>query len=51
MLLCSEAKIAIVQLDLSNLDDNMVCKLFYELIRKGNKHIHQRAQSPSYKQD
>lgn len=52
MLLCSEAKIVMVQLDLSNLQDNMVCKLFYKLIRKGSKHTHQtKAQSPSYKQD
>lgn len=27
MLLCSKAKIVIVQLDLSDLQDNMVCKL------------------------
>lgn len=43
MLLYSEAKIVMVQLDLTNLQDNMVCKLSAnELFRKGNKHIKQR---------
>lgn len=53
MLLYSEAKIVMVRLDLSNLQNNLVCKLWaYELIRKGKKHTHQtKAQSPSDKQD
>lgn len=49
MLLRCEAKIVTVHLDLSKLQDNILCKLFYVLIREENKHTHQvRAQSPLY---